>query len=399
MPKPQLPLTPAASTEIAALDKCINSPGEMYFTLPPSAMSNSAGTHPTPFPPLSPTSPEATQSSSRTLRQRSSTKRPAADFTLPPPPTRTRKIIQVKPKGQEQPRTAGTQAKGKDGQNASTDGPGSKKKQSNATTAAGRKIARRTAHSLIERRRRSKMNEEFATLKNMIPACQGQEMHKLAILQASIEYVNYLEQCIVDLKAANNRRDSTPTSPTWNESKEQGTALSSYTPSPEFNPQFEPPVSLSQTASPRPSGDVHPRSSHASSFEIIPMILPSPALPPSKTPHFPPRVHRDTLSSNTSTISSISNTSAASSTTSPIIPQQTHDSQAGKRTPSLLGNSSQGTRMDVDMDREATTALLMLNIDRRTSSGGADMLRPAFLSGNSDDGGKKGISVQDLLSH
>jgi hypothetical protein len=59
----------------------------------------------------------------------------------------------------------------------------SKRKQPSATSAAGRKIARKTAHSLIERRRRSKMNEEFGTLKDMIPACTGQEMHKLAILQ------------------------------------------------------------------------------------------------------------------------------------------------------------------------------------------------------------------------
>lgn len=59
-----------------------------------------------------------------------------------------------------------------------------KKKQPSATSAAGRKIARKTAHSLIERRRRSKMNEEFAVLKSMIPACTG-EMHKLAILQVS----------------------------------------------------------------------------------------------------------------------------------------------------------------------------------------------------------------------
>ena len=57
-----------------------------------------------------------------------------------------------------------------------------KKKQPSATSAAGRKIARKTAHSLIERRRRSKMNEEFAVLKNMIPACTG-DMHKLSILQ------------------------------------------------------------------------------------------------------------------------------------------------------------------------------------------------------------------------
>ena len=60
---------------------------------------------------------------------------------------------------------------------------GGRKRVNNGANAAGRKIARKTAHSLIERRRRSKMNEEFGVLKDMIPACNGQEMHKLAILQ------------------------------------------------------------------------------------------------------------------------------------------------------------------------------------------------------------------------
>lgn len=64
-------------------------------------------------------------------------------------------------------------------------GSGSKKKKPSATSAAGRKIARKTAHSLIERRRRSKMNEEFAVLKGLIPACTG-DMHKLAILQVRL---------------------------------------------------------------------------------------------------------------------------------------------------------------------------------------------------------------------
>lgn len=57
------------------------------------------------------------------------------------------------------------------------------KKQPSSTSVAGKKIARKTAHSVIERRRRSKMNEEFGVLKDMIPACKDQEMHKLAILQ------------------------------------------------------------------------------------------------------------------------------------------------------------------------------------------------------------------------
>ena len=66
---------------------------------------------------------------------------------------------------------------------ASTYSGATSKKQPSSTSAAGKKIARKTAHSVIERRRRSKMNEEFGVLKAMIPACTDQEMHKLAILQ------------------------------------------------------------------------------------------------------------------------------------------------------------------------------------------------------------------------
>src|SRR2546429_66865 len=83
-----------------------------------------------------------------------------------------------------------------------------KRKTPSSTSVAGRKIARKTAHSLIERRRRSKMNEEFGTLKDMIPACDGQEMHKLAILQASIDYVRYLENCVRELKEANKNSEN-----------------------------------------------------------------------------------------------------------------------------------------------------------------------------------------------
>jgi erythromycin esterase-like protein len=104
----------------------------------------------------------------------------------------------MKPKAQDQQRPS--TAKSRNGNNqtdsavnavaaesaasaATAASPPAKKQKTGTTTAAGRKIARKTAHSLIERRRRSKMNEEFATLKDMIPACKGQDMHKLAILQ------------------------------------------------------------------------------------------------------------------------------------------------------------------------------------------------------------------------
>lgn len=70
-----------------------------------------------------------------------------------------------------------------------------------------KKSIRKTAHSLIERRRRSKMNDAFSTLKDMVPACRGgddgKEMHKLDVLNAGIEYLGYLERC---LERVNERR-------------------------------------------------------------------------------------------------------------------------------------------------------------------------------------------------
>jgi hypothetical protein len=90
----------------------------------------------------------------------------------------------MKPKdAQESPKTSSQTQSAKATTNATN---ATKRKQTGSATAAGRKIARKTAHSLIERRRRSKMNEEFGVLKDMIPACRGQEMHKLAILQVLV---------------------------------------------------------------------------------------------------------------------------------------------------------------------------------------------------------------------
>jgi len=130
-------------------------------------------------------------------------------YTLPPPPSRARKIIQMKPKSSPTTSSSASDASYQPATLPSKNGSastGSKRKQPSATSAAGRKIARKTAHSIIERRRRSKMNEEFGVLKDMIPACHGVEMHKLAILQAGIEYVRYLEGCIAQLKAESTSR-------------------------------------------------------------------------------------------------------------------------------------------------------------------------------------------------
>ena len=234
MPRPGLPPTPGSSTDIKGKDgvQQLTSSLHLAFELPPPAIHDATRASPgnnsnnsrnkssqngsaTAYSQqqLTATSPQAAypMQAAETVkaRRRSSSARESKDnssFALPPPPTRSRKIIQMKPRSQDDSAAAepatGKESTGKPAgknatapkaasgsgagaANASSTAEKGKKKQPSATSAAGRKIARKTAHSLIERRRRSKMNEEFAVLKGMIPACTG-EMHKLAILQVSI---------------------------------------------------------------------------------------------------------------------------------------------------------------------------------------------------------------------
>lgn len=366
------------------------------FALPPAAMSpsklpnaasrRSSKTDSSAYLPASPTSPEFGPGRTAPLTRQTGVKRSLEDFELPPPPTRTRKIIQMKPKAQNAPKSTATSKssvkesnKNAASSNANNTSPAaSKKKQPSATSAAGRKIARKTAHSLIERRRRSKMNEEFGTLKDMIPACKGQDMHKLSILQvrwnfgmnasaiantsglqASIEYVNYLEQCIQDLKMAGGQQSPMlqhlppgPPSPTSPDALPEF-AGSTYSAS--VSPDLCPISNQIDETSPMFSPQGHVPSTGAPS-EVAPSVLPSPALGPMQY--------------------------------SPSIgPQSRNPSSA-------------------DMDHEASAALLMLNRDCRPSTRVADGERLGSISGPQegreyslhDSQRRMGMSVKDLLT-
>lgn len=189
MPRPNPPPTPGSSSDIRGKEGNHAAP---VFNLPPTAFqepdrastsstASSATGSDSSYRPVSPTSRETPRK-----RQNTGPVITKDDFALPPPPTRSRKIIQMQPNTEHEAVTSST-AKPTAGKAQTTTQSGGKRKQNEkGTTAAGRKIARKTAHSLIERRRRSKMNEEFGVLKDMIPACKGQEMHKLAILQVSL---------------------------------------------------------------------------------------------------------------------------------------------------------------------------------------------------------------------
>ena len=458
MPPPGLPPTPASSTDVRGKNNHQLQTSDKFCTLPPPAItstnyptsSNASEKSDSSYRPASPTSPVARSSLSkqkRLTKNDNATSGTDSKFSLPQPPTRSRKIIQMNPgsnHGNKVSSAATTSTIGKKAvpMNTHNSAP-APKKQPSATSVAGRKIARKTAHSLIERRRRSKMNEEFGVLKEMIPACHDQEMHKLAILQASIDYLRYLEKCIVDLKSANGEKkvlanekdgESSPiTTPqaqpsSWNKQSEgqeevdddddadgneddgemdieaqdqdqemiddpptTSTAAATY-PFNSFN--TSPTLYASQTAHTSPT--IHPNYSHTPRTQtpyvhpvsVIPQshstsTLPSPAFGPSY--QFQP-----TFSPTTSSVHSI------------IHPH----SSAGSLTHSSLTSPALLPQMDVaisscDLEkREATAALLMLNRDRRASGGGvmAVSSEPSGKVAREQGRGGRGMSVRDLLS-
>ncbi|KAF5860458.1 hypothetical protein ETB97_001467 [Aspergillus alliaceus] len=385
MPRSRLPPTPAMSGELIIKDQvCVDTADP--FALPPAAMSpakaNSASrrsskSDQSAYFPASPTSPDLNMGRGANPPRQTGIKRPLEDFDLPPPPTRTRKIIQMKPKtqtqGQSKPAPTASKTPSKDSsKNASNNvtPSTSKKKQPSATSAAGRKIARKTAHSLIERRRRSKMNEEFSTLKDMIPACKGQDMHKLAILQASIDYVNYLEQCIHDLKTAGNSQRAVPhrmpPGPPSPSSPEVLGEIAGSTYSASVSPDLLPNGCHTNITSPAFS----PRSQIPSTGATMDFtsILPSPALGPTHPSDSALRSSRGSWAADPSPV---------------LQPQTRHASSA-------------------EMDHEASAALLMLNRDCRGSVGSMQEENAKPISDNRpyslhDTQRKIGMSVKDLL--
>ncbi|KAI0461551.1 hypothetical protein LJB42_000849 [Komagataella kurtzmanii] len=102
---------------------------------------------------------------------------------------------------------------------SSVSGTSAKRRRRSTLTESKEEIAKKkkelkAAHSIIEKKRRIKMNREFEALKYMIPACRSSvyslmsnsvgtypaqdsaNMHKLTILQSTVEYIKYLHQCI-----------------------------------------------------------------------------------------------------------------------------------------------------------------------------------------------------------
>ncbi|KFY99870.1 hypothetical protein V500_01247 [Pseudogymnoascus sp. VKM F-4518 (FW-2643)] len=391
MPRPTAPPTPSSSTDLKSRDGSLFISSQMSFELPPPALtfdsrpsSTSAASSTSSYHPHSPMSnpqpappakPRASTGRKRTSTAESSAKG-AEPFDLPPPPTRTRKIIQMKPSA------APASAPSTDEQPAKA-AAASKRKPPSATSAAGRKMARKTAHSLIERRRRSKMNEEFGVLKDMIPACKG-EMHKLAILQASIEYVRYLEDCIAQLKSQNgvntptiaSRRESTSIAPHSYAASSSGASEASHT-------DTEMTTAPGFTAPQQPAHH-HQQQHHHNTQQ--PQQIPHQQPQPSQSPPLRAEDFQRTYSFS------------HSSSTSPAFGPQTYTGAPawlGSAASSALTSPALGPMAE---EETATVALMMLNGDWRMGEQREREGRGEVSGGVGPEVQRpRGMSVRDLL--
>jgi hypothetical protein len=264
------------------------------------------------------------------------------------------------------------------------------------------------------------MNEEFGVLKDMIPGCNGQEMHKLAILQASIEYMRYLEQvrcsavnllsnktngniqCVSDLKAAHRvRRDTVNsftsvqhnnpppvyTGPTGEEEDEDEDQNQEDGEDDRDDDMQDAGVSPTHT---NPSPAIYPSDRMMHSTTTSPNIFALDTRPPSSNTS-PKRTHNPTIPSSihsNTTSPTIHPSPAFSGFQTPSLTQHTNQYpfpvSGPSRKSSLVSLTSPALGPQTTSDHEATEALLMLNSDRRSWS---EM-----------GSGKRGMSVRDLLS-
>ncbi|CAG8541192.1 1248_t:CDS:2 [Ambispora gerdemannii] len=75
--------------------------------------------------------------------------------------------------------------------------------------AEKRELARKIAHSAIERRRRERINDKIVKLQQLVPSCADQpQIHKLTILQSAIDYIGYLQGLLAEKRKRENNSNN-----------------------------------------------------------------------------------------------------------------------------------------------------------------------------------------------
>ncbi|KAG0254163.1 hypothetical protein BG011_005927 [Mortierella polycephala] len=122
-----------------------------------------------------------------------------------------------------------------------TNGAGPKRRSSSnakATDPETRERLRKVSHSAIERRRRERINDKILQLKHLVPSCVEEDhLHKLSILQSTIEYIQYLKSVIPEDVANVTLNRATNDNPN-NKTTDMLEALSGSSPAVSFAPMM-----------------------------------------------------------------------------------------------------------------------------------------------------------------
>jgi hypothetical protein len=252
-------------------------------------------------------------------------------------------------------------------------------------------------------------------------------MHKLQVLSASIEYMKYLRQCLDDLKAVHARcpPQPSPVSPFKSRGVERGTLMEEDGDEDEDEDEdmMDADEATMLTPAQHQSQRQHQRGYSSSQHpSVSPAILPNNHMTPSLLPstHTSPAISSsqiravnysytptfgdstlpspvyDSRPTSSATVGGGGHHSGFKLTSPALRPQNQNQDGADN------GQPADRTPTEKD-DHEATTALLMLNTDRRSwsgPSGGNGSGLGSAGGGNAStrgDGGR-GMSVRDLLS-
>lgn len=67
-----------------------------------------------------------------------------------------------------------------------------------SSDSESRQELRKQNHSVIEKRRREKINQCLKELQNLVPSCRNQTLQKLTILERTVEYLYMLQKADSD---------------------------------------------------------------------------------------------------------------------------------------------------------------------------------------------------------
>ncbi|KAF9352016.1 hypothetical protein BGX34_000229, partial [Mortierella sp. NVP85] len=164
------------------------------MTLPASSFASTSvfpvgppRSYPAPYP--------ATQTVKSPASQGSQLKSPRSSVSQRSAPNSPQRFMMLPPETVPSMSSARQSAQAK-----ASSSSNSKRRTSSSTKVVDqetREMMRKVSHSAIERRRRERINDKILQLKHLVPACVDEDhLHKLSILQSTIEYIQYLKSVI-----------------------------------------------------------------------------------------------------------------------------------------------------------------------------------------------------------